>query len=216
MPNTAGLKAQREVERKARRARRKRFRKVRRYLLVVGVGALGLLIIVGLAIPSLPSPQRSAGGTGEGPGTIVADLGRGHFPVGSPAPPGYYNSVPPTSGTHAPSWTRCGLHREPIADEIQVHNLEHGYVLIQFNPTNLSIRDGLAELAEQLPGWPNYYVVAPNPDIEQPIALTAWARTQYLDNVDGNAIRAFAEAYRGLGPEIGSPPCEAGNAMGTR
>ncbi len=216
MSKTAGSRVQREAERRARRARRKRFRKLRRYILAVGVSALGLLIIVGLVIPSLPSPERSVRDSGHGPGTVVDDLGRGHFPLGSPAPAGYYNSVPPTSGTHAPGWTQCGLHTEQIADEIQVHNLEHGFVLMQYNPNDLLIRDNLVGIAEQLPGWPNYYVVAPNSAIEKPIALTAWARTQFLDTVDENVIRAFAEAYRGLGPELGAPGCEPGNAMESR
>ena len=44
-----------------------------------------------------------------------------------------YNTRPPTSGPHLDSLARWGIHLQPIADELQVHNLEDGGVLVQYN-----------------------------------------------------------------------------------
>ena len=41
-----------------------------------------------------------------------------------------YNSLPPTSGPHYPFTAPWGISSEPIPEELQVHNLEHGGVFI--------------------------------------------------------------------------------------
>ena len=59
-------------------------------------------------------------------------LGNQHLPSGETlhVP---YNTRPPTSGPHLPSIARWGLHTQPIPHELQVHNLEDGGVLVQYN-----------------------------------------------------------------------------------
>jgi hypothetical protein len=44
-------------------------------------------------------------------------------------------------------------------------------------------------------------VVVPRPNMEHPIALTAWRRLQWLDHFDKNAIEYFIKSYHNLGPE---------------
>lgn len=64
------------------------------------------------------------------PGTKIADLGRGHVPIGEKVD---YNSNPPTSGKHFGEWIRAGVYSEPKDDRNLVHSLEHGYVIMSYN-----------------------------------------------------------------------------------
>ena len=184
---------------------------------MIGMGVLAVLIIAGLALPSF-----GGGGGGQNissesladrpigdsaPGTDFADQGRVHLEIGERNPEGYYNSNPPTSGAHAPSWVDCGIHDEPILDELQVHNLEHGFVIIQYNTQDENTISYLEEVAGELDQWPHYYILAPYPELENTIALTAWGKAQYMDTVDVAAMKAFAKAYRGRGQEFNTQTC---------
>ena len=209
MPEKSQTRASQTQRRRARRARRETKQRFRRILSITGLGLLGVVIIAGLALSGLPPRQhdRAFERSLEGPGTVMDDQGRDHLGVGERVPVGYYNSTPPTSGDHAPDWERCGAFESPIAPEAQVHNLEHGFVIINYDLEDQTQIDDLTEVAEGLPGWPNYYILAPYPDLEESVALTAWTTIQSLDTVDADAIRTFANAYRSFGPEPGAPAC---------
>ena len=56
-----------------------------------------------------------------------------------------YNSNPPTSGPHLPYIAPWGVHTEPISKELQVHNLEDGGVMVQYNCPS-----GCPDLVEKL------------------------------------------------------------------
>ncbi len=184
-----------------------------------GMGLLAILIIAGLALPSFGGgggrsttnetlANRPTGAAA--PGTFFAEQSRDHLQVGERNTAGYYNSTPPTSGLHAPSWVDCGIHDDPIENEFQVHNLEHGFVLIQYNSEDETLLTELTSVVRQLDQWPNYLILAPYPDMESTIALTAWGVAQFMETVDPSDIEAFATAYRGRGPEANTPSCGAG------
>ena len=210
--------------RRARQSRNKQKNRLLRVLAAVGMGILAILIIAGLALPSFggggqagPLDFLDRGGflarPTDGPGLAVVDQGRLHLQgLDQRVADGYYNSSPPTSGTHSPTWERCGIFDQPVLDEIQVHNLEHGFVNIQYNSDNPAFIGQLEAAARQLPDWPNYYMFAPYPDMEQTIALTAWNRVLYLDEVDEDAMREFADAYLARGPEV-ARGCDAPGLM---
>jgi hypothetical protein len=128
------------------------------------------------------------------PGLAMPDLGNEHiaFPE-----TGIYNSAPPTSGPHYESLARWGVHTEPIPNELQVHNLEDGGVMVQYN-----CPDGCQDLVEQLVEVVSEYddgvILAPYPDMESRIALTAWGRMDTLESFDEGRIVRFIEAYRGV------------------
>lgn len=203
-------------KRRARQGRHKQKSRVKAGLAMLGMGVLAILIIAGLALPSFGGSGASRHVTSEtladrpvgdaAPGTIIPSLGSNHF-QGDTAPVGYYNSAPPTSGDHARTPTRCGIFNDPVPDEIQVHNLEHGFVAIQYNSEDATLVNRLTTAVQALPDWPSYYILAPYEKMEETIALTAWGVVQYLDAVDEPAMRAFADAYRGRGLEAGTPPC---------
>ena len=196
------------ANRNKRRARRAFWRRVRRLGILFVVSILGLIIILGLVLPGvLPGPTHTFERGGEGPGTLLVNQGRNHFEPGETAQVGYYNSTPPTSGTHSPSWERCGVFEVPIPDELQVHNLEHGFVLIQYDTEDESVISSLERVVGTLTGYPDYLILAPYEGMGSPITLTAWNVIQHLDTVDEDKIRAFDRAYRGRGPEVGVPGC---------
>ena len=128
------------------------------------------------------------------PGQKFADLGNLHVQtVGDPHEP--YNSTPPTSGPHLPYIAPWGIHTRPIPNELQVHNLEDGGVVIQYNCDCPDLAAKLGDLVRQ---YDKHVIVAPYPEMASTIALTAWTRIETLSAFDEKRIRRFIEAYRGI------------------
>lgn len=157
---------------------------LQRYKWVIG-GAIILLLIVGFVVFNEAQPE---------PGEPVADLGNRHI---QPPQTATYNSTPPTSGPHYGNLARWGIHEEPIPNELQVHNLEDGGVMVQYN-----CPDGCDELVQQLEEVVSRYdtgvILAPYPDMDARIALTAWTRILKLEEFDEARITNFINAYRGI------------------
>lgn len=196
-----------QVKRRSKERIRKR---LIRYGAIAAVGIIGALIIVALILPSITGGMfnnNPTPGVPQGPGTVFADMGAQHISQAERAADNAYNSVPPTSGNHWPVWAKCGAHDAPLANELQVHNLEHGFVVIQYKTDDKATIDQLKQVVEKLPGWPNFYILAPYPTMEPTIALTAWRVMQTLTTVDEKAIQDFAKAHRTRGPEPGAPSC---------
>ncbi|HXU90652.1 MAG TPA: DUF3105 domain-containing protein [Methylomirabilota bacterium] len=128
------------------------------------------------------------------PGQKFLDQGNLHVQTVS-EPHEAYNSTPPTSGPHLPYIAPWGVHTKPITDELQVHNLEDGGVVVQYNCE-------CPELAEKLAGivrkYDRYVILAPYPTMKSRIALTAWTRLETLDDFDAGRIERFIRAYRGI------------------
>ena len=135
-----------------------------------------------------------------------------HVAPGQPHEP--YNTTPPTSGPHYAQTAPWGISSEPIPNELQVHNLEHGGVMIQYDPDAepLIRQAGLEKLIGTLPDFPCFLIVAPYPNLDHTIALTAWGTIEYIDHkgageLDSAPILDFVNAHRGRGPErIGCTP----------
>ena len=109
--------------------------------------------------------------------------------------------TPPTSGPHAPSPAPCGIYRQPVPDIALVHDLEHGVVVIQYDPT---ISD---EERDQLEGFGRdagtHVIVAPREGMASTIAVTAWTKLMTLDEFDLPAIEGFYGEFAQFGPEAG-------------
>ena len=128
-------------------------------------------------------------------GDRIPDQGRTHIAWLAPHPP--YNSVPATSGWHfrppfAPAF--WGIFTGPLPDEVLVHNLEHAGVGIHYN-----CPDGCEELVTQLIDIVRVplrkrllkIIIAPYPDMDTRIALTAWNYLDKFEEFDELRIRAF-------------------------
>lgn len=173
-----GKMAQREG-RSARRARRR------------GIwAAVAALAAIGFAVVGYFAYRASA----NQPGIAFPDQGHLHIPTES-APHVAYNTDPPTSGPHLPYIAPWGIHTAPIPRELQVHNLEDGGVLVQYN---CECPDLVAKLRAIVSRYDKHVILAPYPGMKSTIALTAWGRIEQLDEFDAARITRFIDAYQGL------------------
>jgi len=128
------------------------------------------------------------------PGTAVPDQGNRHIQSASdPHEP--YNTDPPTSGPHLPYLAPWGVHTRPIVPELQVHNLEDGGVLVQYNCECPELVEKLKKIVSR---YDKYVILAPYPSMKPRIALTAWTRIDTFDEFDEGRVTRFIEAYRGI------------------
>ena len=166
----------------------------------------GATLLLALAVLAAACGAGSPGGIVE-----FDDLGRDHLSPGDPPPS--YNSDPPTSGPHAPNWSRCGFNGRPIPDVVQVHDLEHGVVIVQYSP-DLSEDDlqSLIALARGL--GDGSMIIAPRPELGDLVVATAWTRMQRFAEVDITALRDFWSAYARQGPELVPCPFEETEFVG--
>lgn len=117
-----------------------------------------------------------------------------------------YNSNPPTSGPHDAEWIRAGVYDSPQGEGNLVHSLEHGYIIISYNCKKVSEGKACDDLKKQLKEVAegqklSKLIVVARPQLDVPIALTAWTRIVKMDKVDRDLIRRFIESYRDHGPE---------------
>lgn len=104
-----------------------------------------------------------------------------------------YNTKPASSGWHyftRPTW---GIHQDFIADELLVHNLEHGGIGIHYD-----CPDGCPELINKLQIITlqnDKIVMSPYPEMETRIALTAWTFIDRFEEFDESRIMAFINAH---------------------
>ncbi|MBI4253061.1 DUF3105 domain-containing protein [Candidatus Uhrbacteria bacterium] len=111
-----------------------------------------------------------------------------------------YNSVPPTSGPHiGSSVAPWGVHDEQIPDELQVHNLEDGGVIIHYDPVRVD-GDTIEKLRTMAGKYVSQLILEPytQPALPSPIVLTAWTQLLKLEQFDEERIDTFIKKYRGV------------------
>jgi hypothetical protein len=128
------------------------------------------------------------------PGRVMADQGNLHIDSVT-TPHERYNSDPPTSGPHLPYIAPWGVHARPVPLELQVHNLEDGGVVVQYNCDCPAL---VAQLREIVAKYDRQVLLAPYPAMRSKIALTAWTRIDTMEEFDARRITRFIEAYRGI------------------
>ena len=130
-------------------------------------------------------------------GQEFANQGQEHIAVG--AKHAAYNSSPATSGPHYVQPKPWGAYSYEIDQETLVHNLEHGGVVIQYNPELLKVSPSKLEAIQAK--FPNKTVVTPNSTLKVALALTAWRRLYTLDTFDETKITDFIQRYKNHSPE---------------
>lgn len=183
-----------ELRRRARRARMNRARNV----------AIALVLVAGIGALIAFNAQRGAKAKQALNEVVLAagctalqtppDEGRSH------APPYSYKTNPPTSGNHG-GLGPTGVFRQPIKDENQVHNLEHGHVGIHYKDLDASLIDQLEKVVR---GNPTRLFIAPRQELDAKLAFTAWGSLIKCNDPDERAVdvaRRFASQFAGKGPE---------------
>lgn len=134
--------------------------------------------------------------------TGLRDEGADHLAPGDPAPS--YGTDPATSGDHDPVPIADGAYLEAPPEPGLVHSLEHGRVVIHYDPglpepTQLALK-GLFD------DDPRGMLLVPDPEMPYAVAATAWRRLLGCESAAGRAalaeaLVAFRDEFRGKGPE---------------
>jgi hypothetical protein len=162
-----------------------------------------VLTIAGLALtacstPKIPPVAMATPSTGCGAVQSPPELSTSHIEAPTV---GAYNTDPPTSGNHRPKWSPVGMYDDPIPNETQVHNLEHGHVVVQHR--DLTAIE-LTKLRTVIQGDPRKMLMAPRPDMTWKVAFTSWGKIQVCTTVPADidaVLRAFVEKNRDHAPE---------------
>ncbi len=168
------------------------------------VGVLALVAIFGYAMWDSVFKEKPADGaaavTGlEGIQTFTSE-GNGHVADGTKIT---YKNDPPTSGDHYQTWVLPGFYTAPQANELLVHSLEHGYVIIYYNKAKLSDADmgHIRSLTNAYKGQWDGVVAIPRDDAQNAVVLTAWNNMLKMPTFDKDKMNAFVDKFRGRGPE---------------
>jgi hypothetical protein len=178
-------------------------------------GAIGIVIALGAVVYVT---QLSGGGSADGiEGAPLNDTGaserlsaverfpsEGNTHVSSGTEVDYAQS-PPLSGNHYNTPTEGGFYQETQPAGNIVHGLEHGAVVIYYDPAamNESARTSLQAFASTHTGAWRSVIVVPNPNAEPEAdyVLTAWRHRMYMDSYDAHTVHAFLSEFLGRGPE---------------
>lgn len=192
-PKAAGLdplSERRETRSRGRQAAAQARRRQKRIQTIV----IAVVAVLAIGLVGFLAYQRF---TYVEPGESAEDLGGGH--IGQDVVVTDYNTDPPTSGQHFGTTASWGISGDPIQNELQVHNLEHGGIVIQYNDSvteeEISELEGIASQCDVK------LILAPRSDMEQRIAVTAWTHYLNLEAVDRDAIQDFIDAHVDEGPE---------------
>ncbi len=198
----------------------------RRQMVLIGAVAIVAILVLGITLLALPKTEDKASVAAvEGcDNPIVATITDPNQPPGQAVRvsdaglhlqhiddtlPATYSSDPPASGWHYAAWASPGPASSTVPDTMLVHNLEHGYVVIDYNYTPgqcVALESKLANIAKAYPK----VIANPRPDPAAPkIALTAWGRLEKLNGYDETEIRRFITYWMskpGNAPEWRLPP----------
>jgi hypothetical protein len=169
--------------------RRRRARKIRQYGIIGGIVVVMVGIFIALYISEASKPGES----------VTAMASRSHIDPGTTIE---YNTTPPTNGPHVGSVPQFKIYTEPITNELAVHGLEDGGVIINYHPDlDKPTVDKLAAIATsyiEIGGGRSHVIMAPYPNLSHPIVLTTWRRWDRLPAFDEARIRRFIDAFVGI------------------
>jgi Protein of unknown function (DUF3105) len=227
--------ARKEEARRQREAIRRRMAR-RRFLRRAGVVALAVAVVAGVGayVALKPNPAKAAGcGSVETNSPYdPASQDRAHINeqgvVKTPPRLSTYRTQPPTSGPHDLNPLSAGVYAAPPDVYRTIHSLEHGAVIIWFDPKAV----GNAELRKiqsiyQQAANNDHVIVAPY-DYPQEggtlpagkkMVLVAWHHMQQCTNINLAAANDFVKSYRAtvvngvIDPAYRGDAPEAGSAI---
>lgn len=176
--------AERKVKQEAAQSKKKREKSIAKAQTYAFYGLFVLVFVVGGWFAFRPGPELVGV---EKPNND----GRGHIANAT------YRSATPTSGPHSAQAPSCGVYSTPLDLPLAVHALEHGVVVLWFDPAQPTLAQELAAATEQ---WDSHIIIAPNNGLEAPIVATAWNRKMNYAAVE-DGVADFVDTYQKRGPE---------------
>ncbi len=130
----------------------------------------------------------------------VVQVSGGHVPAGTSV---QYSTNPPAGGQHyGDSTAHAGIYdtSNVPADGYLVHSLEHGAVILWYNPKILSSEqiNKLKDIFNQTSGKS---IMAPRSSMDVSAGLSSWGQVLKLKSIDEKQIKAFFDMNSGRGPE---------------
>jgi hypothetical protein len=186
------------ARREAQRRRRMRAFAWTAGVIVVVVALVGLVAWQGrdrstkLTNPSAAALARATSVAGCSQVQQFKEAGRNHITTGQQ--PKNWNSQPPTSGDHLGTPLPPRVYQDQQDERALVHNLEHGYVVVQYKNLPQKQLDLLTSIGEGLQG--KKFVLAPYDGLPSDgVALTAWRNLQTCRQANADVVSAFVNAY---------------------
>ena len=179
-------------------------------VLLVGVVLIALVLLMGGG----PNPNEGLTQPNDG-GEHITDGVTCRAPE-APCGPDPYSSLPGTSGPHWTTPAAWGVYTTPQNESQLIHNLEHGGIVIWYDPETLDEAE-VAELTsyvetQNASGISGRFKFILTPwggtqELGGAVAVTAWRNILTLEAFDMEAIRAFAdENYLRHAPEPNGGP----------
>lgn len=201
-----------QVKQDRRRAEERRKEAHRRAQRRGNLTTIGIALAVAATVIVLVVQDRNSSNAGVGGDPSAANCtsiqthpieGNNHV---SPGTTVHYDTNPPTSGNHYATPADPGFYSGPVASEALVHNLEHGQIVIWYNPgAPQATIDALQKIVTQ---QPVATLAAPWDNVDAPYAftLTAWGASQSCQSVSQEVVDRFRERFQGHGPQqVGVP-----------
>lgn len=218
-----------KLEAQRREQRRARGRTVALTALVILVVLVGIGVVVANQVAErrqvAARAEEVAGRLDELGCTEVVqdeDFGGGqHIPgqaLAQNAPEDIYNVLPASAGPHIGSVVASGVYDETVDERLVVHNLEHGYVALWWDPdAPQETVDAVKSFVEDNRGEFPKLVAAPyNADLpnEQAVTTVAWGYRQSCAEFDADVALTFLDEHYGLAGEAPEKSVEAHSAGG--
>jgi hypothetical protein len=126
-----------------------------------------------------------------------------------------YTTDPPTSGNHDSQPVQAGFYDVAPPDEQMVHNLEHGYVIVYYNCSQMSdeecgqfkedLQDAMSASGVAGNTRTPKIIVVPRPDMDNLLTYTSWGRIYRVDVFDRDEFVLFVKQNRNQAPEPRAP-----------
>ncbi|HUS62099.1 MAG TPA: DUF3105 domain-containing protein [Acidimicrobiales bacterium] len=111
-----------------------------------------------------------------------------------------YKVNPPAGGDHDPRTAKPGVYQRGQApDGALVHSMERGDVVVWHTVLDPSDEAKLNDLVRR---FPKVVLVVPRPGMDAPIVATRWHRRLLCQGIDIDALAAWIDANKNLGPEV--------------
>jgi Protein of unknown function (DUF3105) len=111
-----------------------------------------------------------------------------------------YADPPPVGGNHNECWAKWGVHKDELADERWVHNLERGGVVFLYRCPDNSCRDEVDTL-QVFVGGRTQALVTPYAALPTRFAVVAWGVRLTTNCFDMPAFQSFYDAHVDRAPE---------------